>query len=356
MADKKNTPLSASRIKVLQTCSWLYYYKYFLKLPEKTNSGSIRGSCCHNIFECLGNPRHKKHYDIIIKNQDSFASPAVERYVKSFAKKNKIDDFENIDLINSMILAGLSYDFFSKKHGKATLSISEKDFDIEVCDGNKQYRILGFIDKLFLFKKKRTALIRDFKSSKAIFSGEEATDNIQHLMYCLAVKHLYPEYIKRDMEFLFLKFDPTQGGLLEMDDVPNDELEGFELFLTGIQKIINNFDEKIATSSFAYDKGYPDKNQGFCGRAVCGRAEYDGQLKKDGSLMWSCIARFPKDFWILKNSKGEIIKSVFIDEKHVLEELKKKHPKSKIEKFSYAGCARFFNQKNNNLDNHDPFI
>jgi hypothetical protein len=353
MDEIKNIPLSASRIKTLQTCSWLYYFNYILKLPDKTNHGSLRGSCVHNIFECLGNPRHKKHYNKIIKKQDSFASAVVERYVRKFAKKHKIDDFENIDSINYMILSGLNYDFFSTKHGKPTESISEKDFDISVTDDSKNYRILGFIDKLFLFKKKSVALIRDFKSSKSVFTGDEVTDNIQHLMYCLAVKHLYPEYTKRDMEFLFLKFDPENGGLLQMEDVEEDELEGFEFFLNEIQKIINKFDEKIATSSMAYDKGYPSKNEGFCGRAVCGRAEFAGQLKKDGTPMWHCKAKFAQEFWVLKNEKGETVKSAFLDDKKSLKEIMDKYPNSKIEKFIYNGCPKF---QKKSIDKYDSFL
>ena len=54
--------LSASKIKTLQSCSWLYWCKYHLKLPEESNSGASRGTICHLIFECLGNPRHKHHY------------------------------------------------------------------------------------------------------------------------------------------------------------------------------------------------------------------------------------------------------------------------------------------------------
>lgn len=49
-----NTPLSASRIKTAQSCSWLYWCKYKLKLPDKSNEGAKRGSICHLVFEVLG--------------------------------------------------------------------------------------------------------------------------------------------------------------------------------------------------------------------------------------------------------------------------------------------------------------
>jgi hypothetical protein len=344
----ENKPLSASRIKTLQTCSWQYWCKYHLKLPDTTNQGSLRGSICHAVFEALGNPKHKKHYNTIIKKKSIKGSPAVDRMVLSFAKKNNIDDFENLDLIDQMIVEGLKYDFFGEKHGKPTESISEKDFDITVSENKKNYRILGFIDKLFLFKKKRIALIRDFKSSKQIFEGSEVEDNIQNLMYCLAVKHLYPEYLKRDMEFLFIKFDCTKEGLLQMEEIEDDELNGFELFLTKVQKIINSFDETSAKSSLAYYKGFPEKNEGFAGRLVCGMATSETELKKDGTPKWICPFKLAKNYYVLLNEEKEIIFSSY--NKNDLVKKQKEKPNSKIEKRFYSGCPAFQNlnsEKNN---------
>ena len=109
--------------------------------------------------------------------------------------------------MKDMIFNGLSYDFFGKDLDKPTEEFSEKDFDIVKSDGDIKYKIRGFIDKLFLYKKQKFALIRDFKTSKDVFKGKDATDNLQDLMYSLAVKNLFPEYSNRVSEFLFLKFD-----------------------------------------------------------------------------------------------------------------------------------------------------
>ena len=57
------TTLSASRIKTAESCSWLYWCKYKLKLPDRSNDGARRGSICHLIFELLGEPRRKKYFD-----------------------------------------------------------------------------------------------------------------------------------------------------------------------------------------------------------------------------------------------------------------------------------------------------
>ena len=256
--------MSASLIKTLTGCSWQYYCKYQLKLPSSTNDGALRGSICHTVFECLGNKRHKKHFRKITKDGTIWNCKPVARLVEKFAKENNIDDDENLELVDFMILAGLNYDFFGTKHlgSKPTQSFDELDFDISVDEGDKSYRIRGFIDKLFLFKKKKIALIRDFKSSKKVFEGDEVDDNIQDLIYRLAIEKLYPDY-SHEMEFVFLKFPCEKGGegIIRTPDISSDELEGFEYYLTELQKQINNFSEEDAAEDFAYNKGFPEKEE-----------------------------------------------------------------------------------------------
>jgi len=332
-----NTPLSASRIKTLQTCSWLYWTNYKLKLPNKSNHGSLRGSCIHLIYECLGNPRHKHIYDKIVETQDFYSYPAIRRYVLTYAKKHDINDQENLDLINQMGVEGINFDFFGKEEKDPSDAFDEQKFDINVSENGKNYRILGFIDKLFLFKEESRILIRDFKTSKGVFEGKEAVDNMQDLMYSLAVKHIYPDYLKRNSEFLFLKFDLRGKGHLKMDQLSDDELEGFEYFLTGIQETINKFNENTAKSNFAYDKGYPAKDEGFAGKLVCGRADYEGHLKKDGSLMWHCSAKFPFFYHHIFNKNKEFITSVREEEFS-----EKMIPEGGTHEMKYyGGCPKF---------------
>ena len=158
-------------------------------------------------------------------------------------------------------------------------------------------------------------------------------------MYCLAVKYLYPEYLKRKMEFLFLKFDLEGEGCLEMQPLDDLDLEGFEYFLTDIQKVINNFNEKTAVSGLAWDKGYPAKEDGFAGKIVCGRATYVGQLKKNGDLMWHCPFKFPFDYYHLLGDNDKFIKSSYVkkDLQCMLDEGVGTHIESK----KYSGCPSF---------------
>lgn len=335
------TPLSASRIKTAQNCSWLYYSKYILGLPESGNDGSSRGTICHLIFELLGKPKRKKIWNKVLKNKDIFAHPPLERLVRKHAKKLNVDNEDNISQIKKMSLSGLEYDFFGKKRGSPVKSFSEKDFDIVKNKNGISYKIRGFIDKLFLYKDK-TALIRDFKTSKEKFKGKEIEDNLQNYIYTLAVKHLFPNYTKHISEFLFLKFDldhdkENSNGKIEMQEITESDLDGFEYQLSEIQKYIDNFSIKDATANFAADQPYPTDNS-FGGPLQCGFAKKKGQLKKDGSLMWHCPMRHPFDYYVILDDKGETIKSY--TEQEFSED---KCPQGfSFEKRSYSGCPKYY--------------
>ncbi len=339
MESKNITALSASRIKTAQSCSWLYHCKYLLKLPDKSNDGASRGSICHLIFELLGSKRHKKHYDLIIKKDDIFASAAIERLVYKHAQKLKVDSLENIELIRSMTLAGLKYDFFGDAEGKPTKAFDEEDFDFDYSDGEVSYKIKGFIDKLFLYKKKKLAVIRDFKSSKEPFKGKEIENNLQDLMYSLAVKKKFPEYEKARSEFLFLKFLPDDKGVIKMPELSSEELRGFELELTQIQKYLDNFNIQTAFSNLAARQDYP-KDNSFGGPLQCGRATHKGQLKKDGSVMYHCPYKFGFYYYKINDKQGKMVASCFLDD---FDEYLKKYPESEYlyQTIWYSGCPAF---------------
>ena len=97
-------------------------------------------------------------------------------------------------MIDDMTMAGLHFDFFGQSRGNPDEVISEQAFDISVDEAETLYRLRGFIDKLFFYKKEGLAIIRDFKSSKSVFKGKEATDNLQDLIYTLAVRKLFPNF------------------------------------------------------------------------------------------------------------------------------------------------------------------
>ena len=339
--------LSASKIKTMTSCSWLYWCKYHLKLPDKTNDGALKGSIVHLVLECLGVNRHKKHYDIILKKGTMDASKAVKRLIHKHAKAaNLLENESNLDDIYDMAFRGLVYDFFGKQLGKPSTTISEKEFELEIEEDDIRYKVKGFIDRLFMYKNKGIALIRDFKTNKKVYEGHEVTDNLQDYIYTLAVRKLYPEFKNVKMEFVFLKAmnsSKSEAGkweivgadksVLNMKEKTEDELEGFEYQLTDYQSYAENFDEFTSTSNLAFNQGMP-RDGSFSGRLLCGFAKKPNELKKDGSPKWYCAYKFPFEYYCVLNKDGELKRSFFTKK----EALKIKSDDHKIEKRYYEGC------------------
>ena len=192
MSKNDKVRLSASKIKTLDTCSWLFYSKYFLKIPDTTNDGASRGTIVHLIFELLLNPKHKKKYfDKLKKNPTAILRcKPVNRLLNKHAKLLNVDDKDNLSLMYQMLYVGLNYNFYCK--GSKDLK-PEEHFEIE----GENFIINGFIDKKAFYKNKID--IWDYKSSKSKFSKEEINANYQALMYSLAT-------FKKDGVLISIKF------------------------------------------------------------------------------------------------------------------------------------------------------
>ena len=348
----KLTKLSASRIKTAQNCSWSYWCNYKLKLPDSGNDGASRGTICHNVFELLGD-KHKSEFDKIVKEGTIWNTSIVASQVKKEAKDLCVSDEENLELIDQMIVAGLRFDFFGDENERPINSESERFFDLEIDKPEKgiRYAIRGYIDKIFTYKD-NSVVIRDFKSSKSVFKGKELTDNLQNLIYCLATKLVSPELFPRS-EFLFLRFDLEKDifgeagkGYVKMDEISEEELEGFEYQLTEFQRYLDNFDEETAKSNFAANQDYP-KDGTFGGPLACGKDGYkmsrgEPVLDKNGEpiLAYICPYRKPTEYYALKDKDGNLKKTSFIDEKDSLEA----GEGEEIVKMQYDGCPHWENK------------
>lgn len=324
--DKKNIVyLSASRIKTFESCSWLYWCKYRLKLPDTTNAGAQKGSLCHLILELLLKPRHKKHFDAITKLSDMEASEAVKRLAIKHLKNYDIYDDDHYQDVRNMILVGLNYDFFGEK---GTLESPEYEFRIE--NENPKYCVMGYIDKAISYKKDKKMLIADYKSGKKKFEGEELESNIQAMVYSLASRKIWPR-LKPIVRFIHLKYGENPIQELEYSQ---DALKGFEYYLEAIYNQMEKFDEKTAKGNLASSKPFPKKDEGFKGPLQCGFAKYEGQMKKDGSPMWHCAYKFAFDYYAVEDKTGKVLYSSK-DEDELKNKLKKGQ---KIVKKNYGGC------------------
>ena len=338
---KENTPLSASRIKNLKSCSFSYYLNYILRLPQKSHPATSVGTICHLIFEVLGDPKRRKYFDKIIKKKNLYSVKSIKRLVAKHIKKENLGK-EHLPIINELSLKGLNFDFFGEGAGLPDEVVSEKKFDINFKNDGKNYRIKGFIDKLFIYKKENLALVRDYKTSKKKFDGKDLEDNMQHLIYTLAIRHVYPDIKHIRTQFVFLKFDmdaaAVDTGILEMPALSKHELSGFEMEITEVQDHINGFGEKEAYLNFAASHPIP-KDGSFSGKLSCGFAKYPGHLKKDGSPMWHCVYKFPFKYCAVVNKEGKIIASDFVANKDILKAGLKEGETLKF--MDYNGCPHF---------------
>jgi hypothetical protein len=314
--------LSASRIKTLETCSWVYWNNYHAKVPQSQNDGALRGTICHTVFELLLNKRHLKNYKRIIKQNSIDGDEGIARLVKKLSGKVKLDE-SNYKLINDMILVGLKTDFFGEG-GK----IVKPEYDFDIINEEPKYHIKGFIDKPIKIKKEMHII--DYKSSKYKFRGDDLEANIQAMMYSLASKKLWPK-LNPIVKFLFLRFPKQPIQELIFTD---EQIKGFEYYLEHINDYINKFNEESARANFAIDN---QKNKWMC--------QVGG---------WKCPYKDPYEYYVKLNTKGEVIETS-------LENNFKDIKGFKVETRKYEGCPKFNNKKSTDdfldkIENKDEFL
>jgi hypothetical protein len=294
--------LSASRIKTLETCSWVYWNNYHAKVPQSQNDGALRGTICHAVFELLLNKRHLKNYKRIIKKNAIDGDKGVDKLVKKLSAKVKLDE-SNYKLLNDMILVGLKNDFFGEGG-----EIVKPEYDFDITNEEPKYHIKGFIDKPIKIKKEMHII--DYKSSKYKFRGDDLEANIQAMMYSLASKKLWPK-LKPIVKFLFLRFPKQPIQELIFTD---EQIKGFEHYLEHINDYVNKFDEESARANFAVDS---QKNKWMC--------QVGG---------WKCPYKDPYKYYVKVNDKGEVIETS-------LENNFKDIKGFKVETRDYEGCPKF---------------
>ena len=284
MPNKEKVRLSASKIKTLDTCSWLFFSKYHLKVPDTTNDGACRGTIVHLIFELLLKPKHKEKYFAKLKKSPTsiLRIKPINRLLNKHAKRLNVNDKDNLALIYQMLYVGFNHNFYCK--GNKELK-EEEHFEIE----GENFVINGFIDKKAFYKNKID--IWDYKSSKAKFNKEEINANYQALMYSLAT--FKQDGIIPEVKFLFLRFpDSAEQAAPKLTE---EELDGFEIFLSELADLLSDYNEDKAVENLA-------KN-GTKYRWLCGS-------EKPGK--WICPVRKSSKFYsLIEKRTGKIVKSSY---------------------------------------------
>jgi len=307
--------LSASRVKLLETCSWQYWTKYHLLIPEKNNAGALRGTCCHLIFELLLKERHKHHFAKLINEGHLRGSPSIDKLVVKTLSKSGILNDENYEMVDQMILVGLQNDFFGGEGAK--IDCPEQEFDI--VNEKPAYRIKGFMDKPIQYPGSKMIKVVDYKSSKAKFKGDDLDANVQGMMYSLASRKLWPKQKKYLVDFLFLRFPKQPVQSLEFS---KEQLAGFELYLEHVNKIVDNFSEETGKTNYAADKA---KNKWLC----------------QAGKTWVCPVKNPFSYYGLHDEKGALIKTSLENDFSPKE-------RETVKTLKYAGCPRYHNPSEDN--------
>lgn len=313
----------SSSIKSFESCSWLYYCNYVLKIPQQSNRGALMGNVCHSFFECLLKPRHKHLYPKLIKAGTVNGSPSTARWVRKLIAQNQLPpDKETFQRVDSMIMVGLKTDFYVKG-GK----IVGNEYRFKFKNETPKYSIYGTMDKVAI--KGQEVIIDDFKSSKMKYVGEDKESGVQALMYSLACKKMWPDKTPR-LRFVFLQYpdEPTQEV-----QFTEAQLKGFEYYLEAMQHKFDSFTPRDAHKNFAADKPIPTDGS-FGGKLSCGFAKKPGQLKKDGTPMWHCPYKFAFKYFVVKEG-NKVVKSYLKREEFELKE------GQTVEVVDYEGCPRY---------------
>ena len=131
-----------------------------------------------------------------------------------------------------------------------------------------------------------------------------------------------------------------------MDPVSELELSGLEYELTNFQNYINNFSEENAESNFAAKQSYPSDGS-FGGPLACGKDGF--KIRKGEPLLddsgqpikaFICSFRKPFKYYALKDSEGNVLKTVFEEgESFLIADFKNGET---IELMEYEGCPHWY--------------
>lgn len=291
--------LSYSKLSTLEACSFKYFVNYVLKIRGPGNWGSTRGSISHLVFNVLLQEKRKNYVKTILAAKNIEAVPSIFRYVKKHIDKTGLSEYDdkgnhNYNLINDMIVFGLSLDFYCEQEKGGTIQKGEEEF---LYVSPKGYTINGFIDKLVEYEDK--IKIFDYKSNATPYEGEEGTT--QAMVYSLWAYRV--KKMMSTVRFIFLRHE--QAPYLDKE-FSAEEIEGFEEYLINVTKYLEKFTFKEALSNMAADKGYP--KSGFSGKLHCGYAKYPGHIKeKTGQPYFSCFCKFPFKYYGVYDKDGQYL-------------------------------------------------
>ncbi|MCS3901804.1 ATP-dependent helicase [Methanococcus voltae] len=171
---------SPSKIVDYDSCPLMFKYKNVLSIPTPKKSYFSVGNTVHKIFEILGDKKI---------NDERITIEMAQNMLLENLKEQDFDSKTEYDEQMTNCLNMLNYWFeFEKNNVDKIISVEEK-FSINLCN----HTINGIIDRI----DKTTDdnyIVLDYKTGKTALSKNKLLNNIQLIIYAIAVKEKYGKY------------------------------------------------------------------------------------------------------------------------------------------------------------------
>lgn len=196
---------SHSQLSTFEQCQLKFKFKYIDKLePDIKNTiESFLGKKVHEVLEWLYievSEGKLPELDLVIKNYVEFWNKDYNSDIKIIKEENGKDHYLN---------KGLRFliNYYTKNYPFNDNTIeTEKKIFINL-DKEKNYSLIGFIDRLTYDKTSNIFEIHDYKTTSSMKSQEEMNKDRQLALYSMGIKELFGKNSKVNLVWHFLDFN-----------------------------------------------------------------------------------------------------------------------------------------------------
>lgn len=322
-----------------------------MKMPRTSNDGSRRGTICHALLECLVKPNHRHYVDKIRACKNPFHFPAIARYLEILARREQLPYDQVVvnkdknglmthrEEIVKMLIVALENNFLGQPGDEIKTEIKHT---VEVNRGGKKFTILGIVDKVFIRRNAKGEVVEveivDYKTSSKKFDENDIEANLQGLVYQFFAKDMFPKVKNIKFSFLFLRF--PSSPLQTVPVLPDENVDGFEHYLSYITKYMSTFTEDHAKKNFAK---YNMASKFLCG--LHGNKKYFDKARKvkveHNEPQFLCSLRDPYEYFAVIDAEGNNLRSAMS-----IAELKLKGIEVAVKR-KYLGCPAWYAQQKN---------
>lgn len=232
------TIYSHSRLSTFEQCPKKFEFKY-LKKVEPDFDQSIEGflgNQIHNTLEWVYNNSDEEH------NLDDIIKYFIESWNREFKNSIKIvkEDMLSEDYFNKGIKSLINY-FLKHSPFKDNTIETEKKIYVTL-DGNREYLLIGYIDRLVHHEDTNIFEIHDYKTG-SIKSQQELDQDRQLALYSLGIREMFKDVQDVKLVWHFLDSNKELRSERTMEQ------------LTNLKKEVLNLIKKIeSTTEFSTKK------------------------------------------------------------------------------------------------------